>query len=90
MQLPERAGGGAMSAGPGHLWNRWGLTLAALLALGFFGTGYVRARALAAIGLGGGWDAIAWLMLALAGVSLVLLFVALRRARRAADGGREA
>ena len=76
-----------MNTVPARSWHRWGLTLAALLALGFFGTGYVRARALAALGLGGGWDAIAWLMLALAGVSLVLLFVALRRARRAADGG---
>jgi membrane protein implicated in regulation of membrane protease activity len=65
-------------------WTAWGLAAAALLALTYFGGGYLRARSLAASGPGGHWEGIAWLMLAFAVVSLLLLMLAVRRLCRAA------
>lgn len=65
-------------------WTSWGLAAAALLALLFFGLGFVRSRSLAAAGAGSHWSGFAWMMLGMAVVSLALLMFAAKRLRRPA------
>ena len=66
------------------------LLVAALLASGFFGAGYLRPRALEAMAEGGHWGGIARGLLVLLGVSVVLLGLALREVLRLARAGRGA
>ncbi len=73
-----------MSSTPSRPWTRWGLPAAAALATLFFGFGYLRARALAALELGGHWTAIAWVMFGLGAVALVLLAVQFRTRKQSA------
>ena len=67
-----------MNPTPDRPWTTWGLPAAAALATLFFGVGYVRARALAALEPGGHWAAIAWVLFGLGAVALVLLALQFR------------
>ncbi len=73
-----------MNAPRSRPWTAWGLPAAAALATLFFGVGYLRARALAALELGGHWAAISWVMFGLGAVALVLLALQFRTRKHSA------